>query len=62
MNPEEVFVVSADEKLAWNVFFAQIVAMQLHPGFRGEPDLERCAYLADRMLLVSRKRRGEVCR
>lgn len=57
MNPEDVVFRDAQERLAWELFFAQVVGMQLHPGFRGEPDLARCGYLADRMLMEARKRR-----
>lgn len=56
MNPEEVRGLSPESHLMWCMFFSQVVAMQLHPGFRGEPDLARCAYLADRMLLVALER------
>lgn len=61
-DPSQVCPQDAQEQLAWDVFFANVVAMQLHPGFRAEPDLARCGYLADRMLMERRKRGGWICR
>lgn len=47
----------ADEQLAWDLYYASICAMALHPGFRHEPNYERMAYQADLMLEQRRKRR-----
>lgn len=47
---------SPAEAMAWDIYYASICAMALHPGFRGEPDYARMAYHADLMLLERRKR------
>ncbi len=43
-----------DEKMAWDIYYAAIVSMTLHPGYTREgtakPSLENCAELADQML------------
>lgn len=46
-----------DERRAWDIYYASICAMALHPGFRHEPDYERMAYQADLMLEQRRARR-----
>lgn len=56
MPSPEAIVLSPSELLAWDMYFATVVGMQMHPGFRTDPDLARCAYFADRMLIERRKR------
>ncbi len=42
---------------AWDVYFSGIVGWCLHPGYNaGDPDLEWCADLADRMVEVRERR------
>jgi hypothetical protein len=48
--------INADEQRAWDIYYASICAMALHPGHRVEPDYNRMAYQADLMLEMRRKR------
>ncbi len=43
-----------DDKMAWDMYFAGLVSMTLHPGFNKpntpKPTIEECAEIADEML------------
>jgi len=43
-----------DDKMAWDIYFAGLVAMTIHPGFNKpntpKPTLEDLAEMADQML------------
>ncbi len=47
-----------DDKTAWDIYFAGLVAMTIHPGFQRpdtvKPTLEQCAEMADQMLKYRR--------
>ena len=47
----------------WDVYFAGLVSMTIHPGFNREgtekPTLEECADMADKMMLERDKRDEE---
>lgn len=48
------------EQLAWDMFFANLMAMQYHPGYKNheltDQVIERTASIADAMILERRKR------
>jgi len=48
---------SAEERLAWDIYFASVCAMNEHPGNRqGGAGCDEMAVLADAMILQRRKR------
>lgn len=53
-----------EERLAWDVYFASVMAMQLHPGFSRDGahpmTMQECAIFADMMICERRKRCPEL--
>ncbi len=49
-----------DEKLAWDIYYAQICSWGLHPGWQKyatkAPTIEECAEMADAMLEQRKER------
>lgn len=57
----DIGVLSSDESLAWDLYFATCVGMAMHPGNDGvSVSVSLSASLADEMLLERRRRR--LCR
>ena len=52
--------MDATKQVSWDVFFASVVSITLHPGYTKEgmvkPTIEDCAKMADAMMLEREKR------
>lgn len=48
-----------DVDAAWCLFFASVTSFQYHPRNEGEVDLQKCADVADAMLVIYLDRRAQ---
>lgn len=54
----DVVKLTPAEMTAWDIYYASVAAMFMHPGNRNSQDLVYCAVLADRMLVERMRRFG----
>ena len=53
---------TAEERVAWDMYFCTIVGWQFHPGYTGQQTytMDQCRFLANEMLLTRRKNQEEI--
>jgi len=55
-----------EEKIIWDTYFAEIAGWTIHPGYlrnegKDKLTLEKCADIADEMIMIRRQRRCKDC-